>query len=267
MLYIDPMIYFNKDDNEVWKPLILEGVKPGEYIISNFGNIYDLIKQEYVIPKTNIQNGYVYIYLRTISPLIKGTMLLHRVMAENFIGEKRWDQTQVNHMNGVKTCNRDINLEWSSPKENTRHAFETGLAMNNIGERSHLAKLSDDQVEQICLLLSEGKRYSEILNIIGLENDDNNRDMIGNIYRGIAWTQISNKYTFPEYDDRFRVNSKETIKAICQAIEDGLDNKAVYEKVFNKVLKRSRDDKQNYELIRLIRNRKVFTDISESYTF
>lgn len=163
--------------------------------------------------------------------------------------------------------NNVSNLEWTTPKENTRHAFDTGLAINNIGENSHLAKLTNEQVESICKLLSEGKRYEEIINIIGLDNNDNNRDIIGNIYRRIAWNSISSKYVFPEYDNRFRENSKEIIHAICQAIEDGLDNKAVYERVYCKPLLRSRDDKNKYELIRLIRSHKQFTDISINYDF
>ena len=265
MLLIDPMIYFDKDENEVWKPLVMENIRSGEYLISNFGNIYDLINQKYISPRINKNNGYVYIHLRTTSPSINGSLLLHRVMAENFVGEKHYGQDQVNHKNGIKDYNKDTNLEWCTPKENTQHAFNTGLANNNIGERSHLAKLTDSEVERICELLSEGKRYREILDIIGIENTDNNRDMIGNIYRRIAWTRISDKYSFPEYDDRFRANSKDTIHAICKALEDGLSNREVYEKVFNKPL--DHKDKQTYELIRLIRHRKQFKDISESYTF
>ena len=264
-MLFQPMIYFNKDDNEVWKPLVYPGVKMNEYLISNFGNVYDIINQKYITP-TTMQNGYMRVYLRSTSPNVHN-FLVHGLVAENFVAEKSIDQTQVNHINGIKNFNRDINLEWTTPKENTRHAFATSLAINNIGERSHLAKLTDRQVEDICELLSNGKRYSEILQIVGLENNDNNRDMIGNIYRRIAWTHISNKYTFPEYDDRFRVNSREVIENICKCIEDGLDNKSVYEKVFGKVLKRSRDDKQNYELIRLIRNKQVFKDISDQYKF
>lgn len=262
MILFDPMIYEDKNENEVWKPLIYPGVNSGEYLISNRGNIYDLVKNEYVYQRISENNGYVYISLRPGQYL-----LLHRVMADNFVYSKRYDQNQVNHMNGIKVCNTDVNLEWSTPKENTRHAFATGLAINNIGERSHLARLTDAQVEQICQLLSEGKRYREILDIIGIENNDNNRDMIGNIYRRIAWTQISKKYTFPEYDDRFRANSRETIETICRCIENGMDNKEVYQAAFGKELKRSRDDKQNYELIRMIRNKKVFVDISSKYNF
>lgn len=266
-MLFDPMIYFNKEENEVWKPLIFEGIKTGEYLISNFGNIYDVVKQKYVTPIPDKNTGYVRVCLRTISPDYNHSLLLHRVVAENFIGEKEVEQTQVNHINGVKSNNRDINLEWSTPKENTRHAFDTGLAINNIGERSHLAKLSDNQVKDICKLLSEGKRYKEILDIIGLENNDNNRDMIGNIYRRISWTHISKDYTFPEYDNRFRTNSKETIHSICKAIEDGLNNAAVHNKIFGNIPNPSVNDKNNYELIRLIRKKEIFKDISQSYKF
>ena len=261
MMLIDPMIYFNKDDNEVWKPMIYDGISNGRYLISNFGNIYDLQEMKYI--KHNLtSNGYEYVYLSN------GVReLLHRLMAENFVAYKNEDQIQVNHINGIKTCNRDINLEWNTPKENTRHAFRTGLATNNIVENSHLSKLSNEQVEIICQLLSNGKEYNYILDYIGLEKTDNNRDMIGNIYRGIAWKHISSKYTFPEIDQRFRAISRNDVERICQAIQDGLTNKEVYEKVFGIELKNSRQDKNKYETIRLIRKRKMFTDISSKYNF
>jgi|GEM_PF-818463 len=266
MILHDPLIYYNKDDNEVWKPLIYHGINPGEYLISNFGNIYDLKMNKYV-RHSNQSAGYESVTLRHNDSIKSGSLLVHRLVAENFVAEKENDQIQVNHKNGNKKYNHDINLEWSTPKENSQHAFQTGLALNHIGENSHLAKFTNDEVRQICEMLSKGMRYKEILSTMNIPITDNNMDMIGNIYRGIAWGHISKDYTFPEYDQRFRSNSKEVIEDICKYIELGLDNKAVYEKVFGKTLKSARDDKQNYELIRLIRNRKSFIDISCKYKF
>lgn len=266
MILINPIIFDNKDNMELWTPLVYRGVRPGEYLISNFGNIYDLVKGKYV-HQYKMSSGYMSVSLRHTNEVNGSNFLVHRLVGDSFISSKGEDQTQVNHKDGSKLHNHDINLEWSTPKENTIHAFENGLADNNIGERSHLSKFTDAQVEEICQLLSQGLSYSEILAKMNMPITDNNRDMIGNIYRGIAWVRISSKYTFPEMDIRFRATSKENIERICESIEMGLDNKAVYERVFGKPLLNVKDDKQHYELIRLIRNKKQFLDISSKYNF
>lgn len=265
MILYDPMIFEDPRKNEVWKPLFVNGEYVKGYIISNFGKVYDLEKDSYC--STFISNsGYEMIRL-----VVNGEsklLLIHRLVAENFIFHTNLKQNQVNHKDGAKLHNEELNLEWMTPKENTNHAFETGLANSNIGENSHLSKLTNDQVEKICVLLSEGKRYRDILLELGLEVTPNNMDMIGNIYRGIAWRSISSKYSFPDYDDRFRVHDKETIKEICKYIEEGFSNIEICNKVFNiPSTSNSRSCKHEYELVRMIRNKKYFVDISKDYNF
>ena len=267
MINIQPLTFMDNRYNEVWKPLVFDGINDGEYLISSFGNIYDLKLDKYVKLNVSKSNGYVYVNLRHNEGLKSGNLLLHRLVASNFAFKQTYGQDQVNHIDGNKQNNNAYNLEWCTPKENTNHAFETGLAINNIGENSHLSKLTNDQVEIICQLLSEGMSYNDILLRIGLEPNDNNRDMIGNIYRGIAWKHISCKYTFPPHDERFKVNSLEKINLICSCIEKGMTNREVYEFVYNKPFKTSKESKKDYELIRRIRNKKLFVDVSSNYNF
>ena len=260
MILIDPMIMNDDKDNEVWKPLSANGQIISRYLISNHGHIYDMEKEKYCFTFI-INSGYEAISLITNDG--SKSFLVHRLVAENFVCHPNINQNQVNHTNGNKLFNKAYNLEWNTPKENTNHAFDSGLANNNIGENSHLAKFTNKQVENICELLAKGMRYKDILINIGMEVTPNNLDMIGNIYRGIAWKRISSKYSFPEYDDRFSTHDKDTIENICKCIESGMSNKEVCQKVFGVSSEAgTRAYKQEYELVRMIRNKKYFTDVS-----
>lgn len=258
MILIDPFVYQNKDDNEVWKVLVFDNVETGRYLISNMGNVYDMLCNTY-INRVRDSSGYERVRLSG------HVYLLHRVVAQNFVSLQREDQDQVNHMDGIKNNNRDINLEWSNQSENMIHAIRTGLKPIQFGEDCPSSKLTNEQVETICQLLSEGNSYTTILNHIGLDNTENNRNIIGNIYRGIAWEHISCKYVFPEIDQRFRSISRDQVNEICKLIAEGYCNRDIYETVFKCKLNGVRSDKNRYGTILNIRHKKVFTDISCNY--
>lgn len=72
---------------------------------------------------------------------------LHRLILETFnrppeIGE------QCNHLNGDKSDNRLINLEWVSPSENLKHAYKNQLKTNN-GDKHSRRKLAEMDVLEI----------------------------------------------------------------------------------------------------------------------
>lgn len=56
----------------------------------------------------------------------KKSCCIHRLVAENFLGTE--DGKEVNHKDGNKLNNKLSNLEWVTRKENTIHAYSTGLA-------------------------------------------------------------------------------------------------------------------------------------------
>jgi hypothetical protein len=58
-------------------------------------------------------------------------MSVHRLVAENFI-ENPLNKECVNHIDGNTFNNCVANLEWATYKENTQHAYRTGLMDKTI---------------------------------------------------------------------------------------------------------------------------------------
>ena len=67
------------------------------------------------------------------------TVLIHRLVGLAFIPNPE-NKREINHKNGIKTDNRIENLEWNTPKENTRHAFATGLSKAKKGSENIRSK-------------------------------------------------------------------------------------------------------------------------------
>tara|TARA_Y100001973_G_C5151700_1_gene308480 strand:- start:364 stop:798 length:435 start_codon:yes stop_codon:yes gene_type:complete len=73
--------------------------------------------------------------LRLSFGAVKVNIRVHRLVAEAFIPNIE-NKPQVNHISGVKTDNRAVNLEWSTNAENQSHAVATGLKVAKKGRAS-----------------------------------------------------------------------------------------------------------------------------------
>ena len=159
------------------------------YCIKNNG-IYSTYTNKYLRPYYD-KDGYVR-YSLTINKKIKGYGF-HRIIATKYI--KNIDNKPfINHKNGIKDDNRIENLEWCTGKENTDHAYATGL-IKNISDGKYLVKYSKTRrkfnKKDIIKIIELGKSKSrnEIASIYGVTKQAINKIFWGKSYKEFTCLQ------------------------------------------------------------------------------
>ena len=182
---------------------------------------------------------------------------VHRLVAVAFvpIGKKyikqglSYDDLVPDHRNFDKTDNRPKNLKWITQKENTTNAFDA--LVGPVGEKSHLAKMTDSIAIQCCELLSEGVSSGEIASKLGIS-----KKSVNHIKFRETWTRISKNYTFPISDNKPYQKSDSDIHEICKLIENKIPDSAI-----------ANQFGVSREYVRDIRMHKRRTNISKHYNF
>lgn len=85
----------------------------------------------------------------SVTPAVNGryaTRLVHRLVAEAFYGTPPGDQKQVRHLDGDRTNNAPINLDWGTQEDNWSDRLAHG---SGLGSDHHSSKLTWDDVEDI----------------------------------------------------------------------------------------------------------------------
>jgi hypothetical protein len=150
------------DDIEEWRSVTRA---PEYYEVSSFGRIRRALHAPHARTGATwpgrIKNpspghhGYLFTQLTADGNyLFAGPV--HILVAEAFLERRPTSRHTVNHIDGIKSNNRAINLEWATRLEQTRHAIRLGLMDPNeikqytlYGTEHHQAKLTDEIVRVI----------------------------------------------------------------------------------------------------------------------
>ena len=256
-MYKKEYIELMKSRKERWRRIVIDGEET-KYSISNLGRLKNR-KFGKISNMNDESNKYKLITIRTSKG--RYNIGIHRLIAIYFnkIPKRHLDAGLTfkdlipNHIDGVKSHNASFNLEWVTPKENTSHAWRTGLCEVLQGENNHLAKITEKDAITICELIMEKKNNAEIEDITNI-----NKNTIQHIRSGECWKHISSNYDFPKLaEDKKYTISLETIHAICKDLEK--KEYSDYEL--------ARKHGVNREYVRDLRTHRRRTSITKDYNF
>ena len=169
----------------MWKELKINGLNK-KYLINECGDIFD-IKENKLRKPTKSKKGYLKVSFYLYGKYKK--KFVHRLVLSTFNPVKNMNELQVNHIDGNKENNNIKNLEWCTNKENSEHAWKTGLCSvyicNKSGDEAHHKKLNSEKVRLIKQDLKNGISYRNLG-----KKYDVSPSTISQIANGITWKNI-----------------------------------------------------------------------------
>lgn len=149
------------------------------YYITDDGRVWSERTQKYLSFQYD-KNGYVKVQMRSTDNK-SHRYSIHRLVLENFKPIEGMENLQVNHIDGNKTNNCLSNLEWTTCKENVRHAINNNLRAAVNGS----AKLTPEQVIEIYRRANNGETNIKL----GKEYNVH-PDQIGRIKNKKSWKNL-----------------------------------------------------------------------------
>jgi hypothetical protein len=116
-------------EKEEWRSVV--GFE-GSYSVSNLGRVRRNIAENNTYagrilnPSKDNNKNFRYLRVHLVYGPIKKYCTVHSLVAASFLGPCP-DKLQINHIDGIKTNNRIVNLEYITQPENMAHAKRVGL--------------------------------------------------------------------------------------------------------------------------------------------
>lgn len=197
---------------------IVPNIRQGQYI-NDQGIVFDEVTQVFRVPfPSSCGRGggeYYRINLADFDGKYFNTFV-HRLIMMTFSPADNMQNLVVNHIDGNKLNNNLLNLEWTTVGGNNKHAYRTGL--RTVGEEHHMAKLTEKEVEAICIEL-QNPRYKGQFKEIGLKYNISSTD-ISAIASGKIWRKTSEKYNI-DYNIHGTTSklTDDEVREICKDLE------------------------------------------------
>lgn len=163
------------EDTEVWIPVV------------DYEDIYDVSDHGRIRRSSRIligdirDDGYV-AYCLSDGNGNQSTHYAHVLVADAWLGEKP-DDMEINHRDGNKQNNSVWNLEYITHSENSKHAVVIGLHKIRRGSSHGMARLSEQQVNEIKELYATGKyTRADLQHMYGVS-----KTSISNIVTNRSW--------------------------------------------------------------------------------
>ncbi len=157
---------------EIWKPV--EGFD--HYEISNLGRVKSKQRKilkfrgltqhlktvnERIMKPALTSNGYLFLVL--MKDGIKKSIWIHKEVARSFVAGKKKGLV-VHHLNGVKTDNHHLNLEYVSMQKNTNEYYKS------IGKSK--GKISYSEIPKIIDLINNGAVIKDLAEKYNVSRND-----------------------------------------------------------------------------------------------
>jgi len=188
------------------------------YHISNFGRVYSDYKDGF-LSQYITNKGYNRLTLIDENGN-EVKKLVHRLVAEHFIGEKPSENHQINHKDLNKTNNKVNNLEWVTCKENVNHKINNDKdrleylkkEMSKIGKKyNHLGVEASKKP-----VVQKDKNTGDIINIFESAREASRETgakyrSISKVCKGKRNTHIGFKWKFLKDEDATTIEKRDLI--------------------------------------------------------